>query len=76
MENLVLVQEPLIKRWFGVATTQMPIFILLVSARVSFEDVFSLWVALIITSQIHLWEKINKIKGTDKNNFLRCLTCI
>ena len=45
-ENFVLVWKPLIKSWFDVPTTQMPIFVLLVSAGVLFDGAFSLWVSL------------------------------
>ena len=45
-ENFVSVKEPLIKSWFAVPTTQMPIFVLSVSAEVFFDDAFSLWVSL------------------------------
>ena len=34
------------KSWFDVPTTQMPIFLLSVSARVLFDGAFSLWVSL------------------------------
>ena len=37
LENFGSVQEPLIKRWFQVPTTQMSIFILFVSAGVLFD---------------------------------------
>ena len=45
-ENFVSVQEPLIKVWFDVPTTQMSIFILFVSVPVLFDGAFSLWVSL------------------------------
>ena len=39
-ENFVSVQEPLVKTWFDVTTTQMPIFVLFVGA-----GAFSQWVS-------------------------------
>ena len=45
-ENFVSVSEPLIQSWFVVPTTQMPIFLLFVSAGVLFDGAFSLWVYL------------------------------
>ena len=36
------VQEPSVKSWFDVPTTQMPIFVLLVRAGVLFDGAFSL----------------------------------
>ena len=45
-ENFVTVLEPLIKSWFDVPPTQMPIFVLFVSAGVLFDGAFSLWVSL------------------------------
>ena len=45
--NFISVEEPLIKSWFVVPTTQMPIFVLFVSAGVLFDGVFFLWVSLI-----------------------------
>ena len=45
-ENFVSVSEPLIQSWFVVPTTQMPIFLLFVSAGVLFDGAFSLWVSL------------------------------
>ena len=40
LENIVSVGEPLIKSWFDVPTTQMPIFVFFVSARVLFGGAF------------------------------------
>ena len=39
-------KEPLIKRWFDVPTTQMPIFVHFVGAGILFDGTFSLWVSL------------------------------
>ena len=46
----VLFQEPLIDNLFNVPTSQMPIFVLFLSAGVLFDGVFSLWVSLINTT--------------------------
>ena len=46
-ENFVSVQEPLVKSWFDVLTTQMPIFLIFVGAGVLFDGAFSMWVSLI-----------------------------
>ena len=51
-ENYVSVREPLIKSWFDVPTTQMPILVLFVSAGVLFDGAFSLWVPLMDASII------------------------
>ena len=51
-ENFVSVWEPLIKSWFGVPTTQMPIFLLFVSAGVLFYNAFSLWVLFPFTVEL------------------------
>ena len=45
-ENFISVEEPITNSWFEVPTTQMFIFILFVSAGVSFEGAFSLLVSL------------------------------
>ena len=39
-------KEPFVKSWFDIQTTQMSIFILLVSTGVILEGAFSLWVSL------------------------------
>ena len=44
--KIVSVYGPLIKGSFDVLTTQIPIFLLFVSAAVLFDSVFSLWVSL------------------------------
>ena len=44
--NFVSVYEPLRKSWLDVPTTQMPIFVLFVSAGVLFDGTFFLWVSL------------------------------
>ena len=41
-----VVSEPLIKSWFDVPTTQMPVFILFVNAGVLSDGGVSLWVSL------------------------------
>ena len=45
-EKFVSGQEPSIKSWFHIPTSQMSIFILLLSLGVLFEGVFSLIVSL------------------------------
>ena len=45
-KNFVSVQEPLIKSWFDVPTTQIPILALFVSTAVLLDGVFSLRVSL------------------------------
>ena len=46
-ESFVPVLEPLIKSWFDVPSTQMPILILLLRAGVLFEGAFPLRVSVI-----------------------------
>ena len=46
-EDFVTVQESLIKIWFDLLKTQMPILVLFVSAGVLFDCAFSLWVSLV-----------------------------
>ena len=47
----ILFQESLIKSWFDVSTTQV-IFIIFISAGVSFKGAFSLWISLMIVQLI------------------------
>ena len=44
-KKMFSVSEPLIKSWFVVPTTQMPIFVSFVSPGVSFDSDFFLWVS-------------------------------
>ena len=46
-EDFVTVQESLIKIWFDLLKTQMPILVLVVSAGVLFDCAFSLRVSLV-----------------------------
>ena len=50
------------KSWFVVPTTQMPIFVLFVSAGVSFGGGFSMWVSLMYYWKYH-WYKLKKSTG-------------
>ena len=47
LEDFVTVQESLIRIWFDLPKTQMPILALYVTAGVLFDSAFSLWVSLI-----------------------------
>ena len=66
-ENFVSVWEPLIKSWFVVLTTQMPIFVLFGSAGVLLGGAFSLWVSY----KLFQWK--NKLKDIypEKTNRIR-----
>ena len=57
----ILFLELLIKSWFDVPTTQMPKFVLFVSAGVLFDSVFSLWVSL-ISSNESKWAEMTTIE--------------
>ena len=56
--NFISVYEPIIKSWFDVATTQMFIFILFISAAVSFQSDFSMRVSLSI--HLNTWKEGNE----------------
>ena len=46
------------KSWFVVPTTQMPIFVLFVSAGVSFDGAFSMWVFFKVKSAAMLTKAV------------------